>query len=133
MPKVLTGNSLGRKGIKMKLKEIIVGLDGIKAKGEVDREITSIENDSRKVKEGSMFFAIKGFTTDGTAYIPNAIENGAKVILVDEETDLKALQIPNDITLLVVPNARYAMAICACNYYDNPSRKMQKEKLQLHI
>ena len=107
----------------MNLKEILVGLEGIKAKGEVDREVTSIENDSRKVKEGSMFFAIKGFTTDGTAYIPNAIEKGAKVILVDEQTDLKALQIPADVTLLVVPNARYAMAICACNFYDNPSRK----------
>lgn len=107
----------------MNLKEILVGLEGIKAKGEVDREVTSIENDSRKVKEGSMFFAIKGFTTDGTAYIPNAIEKGAKVILVDEQTDLKALQIPADVTLLVVPNARYAMAICACNFYNNPSRK----------
>ena len=109
----------------MKLKEILVGLEGIKAKGNVEREITTIESDSRKVVEGSMFFAIKGFTVDGTAYIPKAIENGAKVILVDEQTDLKTLNIPEDITLLVVPNARYAMAICACNYYNNPSRNFK--------
>ncbi len=109
----------------MKLKEILVGLEGIKAKGNVEREITTIESDSRKVVEGSMFFAIKGFTVDGTTYIPKAIENGAKVILVDEQTDLKTLNIPEDITLLVVPNARYAMAICACNYYNNPSRNFK--------
>ena len=53
----------------MNLKKILVGIDGIKAKGEIDREITTIEKDSRKVVEGSMFFAIKGFTTDGTQYI----------------------------------------------------------------
>ena len=108
----------------MNLKEILVGLDGIKAKGEIDRIVTSIEKDSRKVKEGSMFFAIKGFNVDGTDYIPNAIEQCAKVILVDEQTDLTTLKIPSDVTLLVVPNARYAMAICACNFYGNPSNKM---------
>ncbi len=110
----------------MKLKEILSGIEGIKAKGEVDREIISIENDSRKVKKGSMFFAIKGFSTDGTTFIPNAIENGADVILIEEGScDYKSLQIPSNVTLLVVPDARYAMAICACNFYDNPSRKFK--------
>ena len=109
----------------MNLKKILVGLDEIKAKGEIDREVTSIENDSRKVIEGSMFFAIKGFSTDGTKYIQSAIENGAKVILIDEQTDFKSLQIPQDVTLVVVKDARYAMAICACNFYDNPSKKFK--------
>ncbi len=109
----------------MNLKNILAGVEGLKGKGEIDREVTSITNDSRKVVEGSMFFAIKGFDTDGTVYIPNAIENGAKVILVDEVAPLKDLKLPADVTLLVVPDARYAMAICACNYYDNPSRKFK--------
>ena len=109
----------------MNLKKILAGLDEIKAKGEVDREVTTIENDSRKVVEGSMFFAIKGFSTDGTQYIQSAIEKGAKVILVDEQTDFRNLNIPQDVTLIVVKDARYAMAICACNFYDNPSRKFK--------
>ena len=109
----------------MNLKKILVGIDGIRAKGEIDREITTIEKDSRKVVEGSMFFAIKGFTTDGTQYIDSAIEKGAKTILVEETTDIKSLNIPEDVTLVVVPDARYAMAICACNFYDNPSKKVK--------
>ncbi len=109
----------------MNLKQILVGLDNIKAKGEIDREVTTIEKDSRNIVEGSMFFAIKGFSTDGVQFIPSAIEKGAKVILVDETTDLKSLNIPSDVTLIVVPDARYAMAICACNFYDNPSRKFK--------
>ena len=109
----------------MNLKKILAGLDEIKAKGEIDREVTTIENDSRKVVEGSMFFAIKGFSTDGTQYIQSAIEKGAKVILVDEQTDFRSLNIPQDVTLIVVKDARYAMAICSCNFYDNPSRKFK--------
>ena len=110
----------------MNLKKILVGIEGIKAKGEIDREIVSIENDSRKVQKGSMFFAIKGFSVDGTTFIPNAIENGADVILVEEGScNLKSLNIPDNVTLLVVPDARYAMAISACNFYDNPSKKLK--------
>ena len=109
----------------MNLKKILAGLEGIKAKGEIDREVTTIEKDSRNVVEGSMFFAIKGFSADGTQYISSAIEKGAKVILVDEETDIRTINLPADVTLLVVPDARYAMAICACNFYDNPSRKVK--------
>ena len=41
----------------MNLKKILQGLDGIKAKGELDIEVSSIANDSRKCKEGSMFLA----------------------------------------------------------------------------
>lgn len=109
----------------MNLKKILVGLENIKAKGEIDRDVTTIEKDSRKIVQGSMFFAIKGFTTDGTQYIDSAIEKGAKVILVDEQTDIRSLKIPADVTLIVVPDARYAMAICACNFYDNPSKKVK--------
>ena len=109
----------------MNLKKILLGIEGIKAKGKIEREVSSIENDSRNVKENSMFFAIKGFSTDGTQYIEKAIENGAKVILVDEEFDIKSVKIPSDVTLIVVPDARYAMAICSCNFYDNPSKKIK--------
>lgn len=109
----------------MNLKRILLGLKNIKAKGEIDREVTAITNDSREVIEGSLFFAIKGFSNDGTQYIPTAIEKGAKVILVDDKFDLRSVEIPADVTLVVVPDARYAMAICSCNFYDNPSRKLK--------
>lgn len=109
----------------MNLKKILLGLENIKAKGEINREVTAITNDSRKVIEGSLFFAITGFSNDGTQYIPTAIEKGAKVILVDDKFDLKSVEIPADVTLVVVPDARYAMAICSCNFYDNPSRKLK--------
>lgn len=109
----------------MNLKEILIGIEGIKAKGNLDLEINSIDNDSRKIKKGDLFFAIKGFNVDGTQYIKDAIQNGAEGIVVDEETNLKELDLPNDITLIVVPNIRKAMAQAACNFYHHPSKRLK--------
>ncbi len=109
----------------MNLKEILIGIDGIKAKGNIDLDITNVDSDSRNIKENGMFIAINGFEVNGIDYIQNAIENGAKVIMVEETVDLKSISIPEDITLLVVPDTRVALAVCACNFYDNPSRKFK--------
>ena len=109
----------------MNLKEILVGIDGIKAKGTIDLDITNVDSDSRNIKENGMFIAIHGFETDGNSYIPDAISNGAVVIMVDEATNLKELNIPENVTLLVVPDTRLALSICACNFYDNPSKKFK--------
>lgn len=109
----------------MDLKNILVGIEKVKGKGNLDIDIHGIQNDSRKVEEGDLFFAIKGFTMDGTAYIADAIAKGAKAILVEEGTDIKGMNIPDDVSILMVPDARKAMAICACNFYHNPSKKFK--------
>lgn len=109
----------------MKLKEILIGIEGIKAKGNLELDISNLDSDSRNIKENGMFVAIHGYEVDGVSYIPNAIENGAKVIMVSEDVELKKITVPEDVTLLVVPNTRRALAICACNFYDNPSRKFK--------
>lgn len=109
----------------MNLKNILQGIEDIKGKGEFDIEIKSIENDSRKVKKNSLFFAIKGFSVDGVDFIDDAIKNGAIAVLVEDGVDLKKLKIKDDVTIIVVPDARKAMAICACNFYKNPSKKLK--------
>ena len=75
----------------MTLKSILVGIDDLKAKGDLDREIKGIESNSKNVKDNYVFVAIKGFETDGHNYISNAIENGAKTIVVEEGFDLKSI------------------------------------------
>ena len=109
----------------MELKKILIGLEGIKAKGNVDLEIKGIEKNSKEVKEGYMFIAIKGFSTDGHQFIQNAIENGAIAVMVQEGCDLKSLNIPENITILMVKNTREALAICSSNFYGNPSAKLK--------
>ena len=72
-----------------------------------------------------MFVAIKGFQADGHNYVESAIENGAIAVMVEEGCDLKSLKIPENVTILMVKNTREALAICACNFYKNPSSKFK--------
>lgn len=109
----------------MNLKEILIGIEGIKAKGNLELDITNVDSDSRNIKENGMFVAIHGFETDGVEYVGNAMENGAIVVMVQEDVDIKSLKMPEEVTLLVVPDTRKALAICACNFYGNPSKKFK--------
>ncbi len=109
----------------MKLKEILLGIEGIKAKGNLDVEIKGIEKNSKDIKTGYMFVAIKGFTVDGHEYIENAIDNGAIAIILQEGYDLKKISIPEDVTILIVKDTREALAICSANFYENPSEKFK--------
>ena len=109
----------------MELKEILLGLEGLKVKGTLDLEIKGIENNSNNVKNGFLFIAIKGFSTDGHQYVENAIENGATAVMVEEGCNLKELKIPENITVIMSPNTRKALAITASNFYGNPSKKFK--------
>ena len=109
----------------MELKKILVGIDGLKAKGNLDIDVKGLESNSKNIKSGDMFIAIKGFATDGHAYINDAIKAGAKVIMVQEGCDLRPINITNDITLIMASDTREALAICSCNFYGNPSKKFK--------
>ena len=109
----------------MELKKILVGIDGLKAKGSLDIDIKGLESNSKNVKEGYMFIAIKGFATDGHSYVNDAIKAGAKVVMVQEGCDLKAIKLPSDVTLIMAKDTREALAKCSCNYYGDPSKKFK--------
>lgn len=111
----------------MELKTILSGLENLKVKGSLDIDVPNIKNDSRAVKPGDMFVAIKGFDIDGHEHINEACANGAKVILAQTnqitKEDIK--DVPEDVTIVLADDTRYALAICACNFYKNPSRKIK--------
>lgn len=110
----------------MELKKILAGLEGVKVKGSLDLDINNLDSDSRNINDGDMFVAIKGFDVDGHEYIKEAIGNGAKVILAQIDIDRKIIkEIPDDVTIILSENTRHALAICACNFYGNPSKKVK--------
>ncbi|MBR3002458.1 MAG: UDP-N-acetylmuramoyl-L-alanyl-D-glutamate--2,6-diaminopimelate ligase [Clostridia bacterium] len=109
----------------MQLKNILMGLEGLKLKGNLELEIEGIEKNSQEVKPGYLFIAIKGFTVDGHKYIENAIKNGAKAVMIEEGCDLKSLNLPADITIVMAKDTRHALAIASANFYNNPSRKFK--------
>ena len=110
----------------MKLNEILVGLEGLKVRGDLEVEIKNLDKDSRKIGEGSLFIAIKGFDADGHEYVLKAIEQGATAVMLQEGVNVELIkQIPKEVTVIVAKDTRYALAICSCNFYGNPSRKFK--------
>lgn len=109
----------------MELRKVISGLEGLKAHGNLDIDIKSIESDSRKVEKGGMFIAISGFQTDGHKFIKQAIDNGATAILVQEGCKVNKEDIPENITIIMAPDNRIAADKIACNFYNNPSSKFK--------
>ena len=109
----------------MNLKSILIGIEGLKAKGNLDLEISSVECDYRTVKKGSLFVAIKGYEVDGHSFITKAIEKGAVAIIFEEGANYKEFMTNKDITYIMAPNTRLALSLCSCNFYNNPSKKMK--------
>lgn len=109
----------------MKLEEMLIGLEGLKVRGDLKIEIEGIESNSRQIKKNGLFVAIKGFEVDGHQYIESAIKNGAIAVLIEEGCELKQLNIPEGITIVMAKSTREALAICSSNFYGNPSRKFK--------
>lgn len=110
----------------MELKNILSGLEGLKVKGDLTIDISNVESDSRNIKKNGLFVAIKGFDVDGHDYIIEAIKKGAIAVIADSSIDKKLLkEIMDKVTIIIAPDTRLALAICACNFYDNPSRKFK--------
>ncbi len=100
----------------MKLKRLIEALPGATPDGTLDREITGIAYDSRRVTPGMLFVAIPGQHTDGHEFISNAIERGAAAVICERN----GFAHPRT-TKIKVPDVREALAQSAAAFYGNPS------------
>jgi UDP-N-acetylmuramoyl-L-alanyl-D-glutamate--2,6-diaminopimelate ligase len=103
----------------MKLDALLSQVPIVKADGPTDRDITNLTYDSRRVKPGTLFFALKGEKVDGSAFIDAAIAAGAEAI-VSENTSIKTRA-----TNIVVLDARNAMADFAAAYFQHPARALK--------
>lgn len=103
----------------MKIKDLIETISNIVyVKGPVDADISCVAYDSRKVSEGCIFVAIKGFNVDGHDFIPHAVSKGAVAVIGERD-----LEIP-EITYIRVTDSRKALAQSCAWYYGYPSRKL---------
>lgn len=113
----------------MLLTKLLASLPDYKVAGRTDIEITGIEPDSRKVKPGNLFVAIRGLTVDSHNFIPQAIEKGA-VAVIGERNGVKLYHPEGGLGrhpffYIQVPNSREALGILASAWFDHPSRKLK--------
>ena len=104
-----------------KIKDILSNINIIKGKIADDMPIAQIRYDSRLVQDGDIFVALKGVQADGHLFVDKAVQNGAKIIVVENWQE----NIPGNIIQIQVPDTHLALAIMASNYYDNPSQKLK--------
>ena len=111
----------------MRLDRIIRNSGCTVTVGDIYTEIDAVCNDSRKVTRGCVFVAVKGFASDGHEYISRAIGMGAKAVVYEDEATLQKQIESTDldgVTLIKADSSRFALAIMASNFYDNPSEKL---------
>lgn len=84
-----------------------------------DFDFNSVECDSRRVKPGSLFVALKGNAQDGAKYAHDALAKGAAAVISDSPAP-PAFPIP----WLQVANARNTLARLSCEINGNPSHSL---------
>lgn len=104
----------------MKLSQIIASVEGKLIKGTTDIDINSMTIDSRKAGEGVLFIAMVGMTVDAHKFIPSAYEKGTRAVITEHPID----NIPDDMTVFQVENARDALAFMAAKFYDFPCSQL---------
>lgn len=106
----------------MKLLSDILYRTGItQVEGSTHLAIEGIAADSRKCQPLFLFVAVKGVTSDGHAFIDQAIAHGAAAVLCET---LPA-QLKSGVTYVVVESAQRSLGIAASNFYDHPSSKLK--------
>jgi UDP-N-acetylmuramoyl-L-alanyl-D-glutamate--2,6-diaminopimelate ligase len=110
----------------MKLGDLLNNVDIQQYFGSKDVNIEGIAYDSRKIKKNYLFVCIQGLRTDGHNYIADAINNGAKAIIIDKIINgLSELIDEKNITVIKVKQSRSALSKISSNFFGNPSEKIK--------
>ena len=105
----------------MKLQELIKNIKPLRIEGSTDVDITGVNIDSRKIKDGHLFVAMKGTQTDGHKFIPKALELGAKAILCEDMPET----LQDGITYVQVESTEDAVGKVATLFYGDPSKHLK--------
>lgn len=105
----------------MKLNQLIKDCQPIQIVGEEDREVKSVQIDSRRVQPGDLFVALRGTQVDGHEYIEKAIGQGATAVACESLPQ----HVSEDVTYLVYPDTELAVGPLATACAGNPSQRMK--------
>lgn len=104
----------------MKLSSLAEGLNTISISGPSDADVKGIAYDTRALRSGDLFVAVKGVHVDSHGFIADAIDKGASAIVHEAEIYAKA-----GIPIIKVGDSRLALARLSANFHGNPSHKLK--------
>src|SRR5271168_1233453 len=102
----------------MTFQHLLDGAEVLRSTGNTD--VTGVEYDSRRVKPGGLFVAMRGESSDGNRFIDQAIQAGAVAVVTDS-----AAETPRPgVAWAVVPRGRRALARVSANFYKKPAERI---------
>jgi UDP-N-acetylmuramoyl-L-alanyl-D-glutamate--2,6-diaminopimelate ligase len=105
----------------MILNELTVGVKIKKLLGSENVRISGITHDSNRVNEGFLFAAIKGDSTDGHRFIGQALDRGARALLVETIDWIDF----GDVSVILVEDSRSSLAQISSNFYNHPTKELK--------
>ncbi len=111
----------------MLLSELLNKINAVQVAGNPPaREVSGVEYDSRKVVEGSIFVAIKGFNTDGHRFIEDALNKKAAAIVVENSEAIPDSFVNHfNAVKIIVNDSRQALAELSNAFFDEPSKRLR--------
>ncbi|HXB42539.1 MAG TPA: UDP-N-acetylmuramoyl-L-alanyl-D-glutamate--2,6-diaminopimelate ligase [Puia sp.] len=103
------------------LQEILYKVSIRSVHGDLGTVVNDLQVDSRKIKKGSLFIAVKGLKADGHQFIDSVIEKGAAVVICE----VLPAELKDDVNYVQVENSAMAAGFIAHNFYGQPSEKLK--------
>jgi len=103
------------------LQEILYKSGLLRMHGQIERDIASVQMDSRIAGNNILFVAVKGTQVDGHKFIEAAIANGAVAVVCE----ILPVKIDSNVSYALVKDSSVALGNIASNFYDNPSSKLK--------
>lgn len=104
-----------------RLSDILTLVDVLQVVGDAEVELTSVQFDSRKVEQGSLFVATRGTVVDGHSFIDASIEKGAKAIVCETLPS----ELNGEVAYVLVKDSTVALGRIANAWYDYPSSSLR--------
>ena len=104
----------------MRLNKLLERLEYEVVQGSDSAEVTTLVNDSRRVEPGSVFVCISGAVSDGHKFAADVAEKGAAALVVEKD-----VEVPENVTVIRVPDTRYALALMSAAYFGYPAEKLK--------
>src|ERR687892_2675381 len=101
----------------MRLSELIEGVAAEAVRGDADAEISDLAYDSQRVRRGTLFFCVRGMSSDGHEFAPDAVERGAAALVVERDLDLPVPQV-------LVSDVRAGMGPLAVRFWGDPTAEL---------
>ncbi|MCS7081956.1 MAG: UDP-N-acetylmuramoyl-L-alanyl-D-glutamate--2,6-diaminopimelate ligase [Bacteroidetes bacterium] len=105
----------------MQLRTLLATVEVLRAEGELEQEVRDLVYDSRRVRPGSVFVALRGTQLDGHRFVEAAIRQGAVAVVVEVLPEARA----PGVAYIQVPHTRRALAQLAAAYYGHPERRLR--------